>query len=143
MPRCAHLLEQHAGPIPDQYRDYRPETVSSVLRRGGTFAASWNLRDARDPLMLALEDVIGREGHPEELLEGVAGRRLDLVAAFQGWAWSSIKHHPSFDEARLAALSDSLRADGERRAGKVLRDRLGDPPWCLPYVTKIVIASKN
>ena len=114
-----------------------------VLRRGGTFAATWNLRDVRDPLMLALEDVIGREGHPEELLEGIAERRPDFVAAFSGWTWSSIEHYPSFDEARLAALSDSLRTDPERRAGKVVRDRLGRPPWRLPYVTKIVIADKN
>ena len=93
--------------------------------------------------MLALEDVIGREGHPEELLEAVAERRPDFDAALQGWAWSSTEHHPSFDEARLAALSDSLRADHERRAAKVIRNRLGDPPWRLPYITKIVIANKK
>lgn len=119
------------------------DEIIRVLRRGGTFAATWNLRDVRDPLMLALEDVIGREGCPEELLEGIAERRPDFVAAFQRWAWSSIEHQPSFDEARLAALSDSLRADHERRAGKVIRDRLGDPPWRLPYITKIVTANKN
>ena len=40
------------------------DEVIRVLRPGGAFGATWNLRDARDPLMLALEDVIGRKGTP-------------------------------------------------------------------------------
>jgi SAM-dependent methyltransferase len=125
------------------FEDRAFDGVIRVLLRGGTFAATWNLRDARDPPMLVLEGVIGRDGDPEELLEGIAERRPDFPATVNGWAWSKIEHHPGFDEARLAALSDSLRADGERRATKVVRDRLGDPPWRLPCITKIVIATKN
>jgi SAM-dependent methyltransferase len=124
--------------------------LGRAIRPGGRLALIWNVRDDRDPLAAAVEEVIAPFVPPEQGVERPWREPLEAFAAFgeiehRGFPFEQLLDADGLVE-RIASISWIARLDDDTRRGVLERIRkLGNArgaPFSFPYITETFVCER-